>query len=176
MKKVAIASENPVKVNVAKRAFADVFPDEQFDFVSVKSESGVPDQPMNEETLTGALNRIEFVKKKVPEAEYWVSQEGGLYTEEDKMFNRAWVIMADSSGKVAKSSTVSFYLPTQVSSSVRNGMELGDAGDKFFGTVNAKQGIGAIGHLTDGLISREDHYIQAAIIALSEIKHKDWYD
>ena len=54
-------------------------------------------------------------------------------------------------------------------------MELGDANDKFFSSVNSKQGIGAIGYLTDGLIDRENYYLQAAIIALSELKHQDWY-
>lgn len=54
-------------------------------------------------------------------------------------------------------------------------MELGHANDKFFSTINSKQGIGAAGHLTDGIIDRESYYLQAAIIALSELKHKDWY-
>ncbi len=49
MKKVIVASENPVKVSVAKRAFSSVYPDEEFKFIAIKSESGVPDQPMNEE-------------------------------------------------------------------------------------------------------------------------------
>jgi inosine/xanthosine triphosphatase len=175
MKKVLIASENPVKINVAKLAFARVFGDEEFNFEGLKSESGVPDQPLNDETEQGALNRLNFIKAQSPEADFWLSQEGGVYTEENKMYNRAWIMVSDKSGYVAKASTALFFLPTQIAADLKAGLELGDANDKFFSSVNSKQGIGAIGHLTDGLISREDYYLQAAIIALSELKHQDWY-
>ncbi len=50
MKTVTVASTNPVKIEVAKRAFATVFPLETFEFIALKSESGVPAQPMNDET------------------------------------------------------------------------------------------------------------------------------
>jgi non-canonical (house-cleaning) NTP pyrophosphatase len=46
MKKVIVVSENPVKVKVAERAFMAIYPEEQFEFVAIKSDSGVPDQPM----------------------------------------------------------------------------------------------------------------------------------
>ena len=58
---------------------------------------------------------------------------------------------------------------------VNEGLELGDAADKFFHGKNSKHGIGAIGHLTDGLIDRAEYYLPAAIIALSALKHKEWY-
>ena len=52
---------------------------------------------------------------------------------------------------------------------------MGPASDKFFSSVNIKQGMGTVGKLTDGLIDRENYYLQAAIIAVSQLKHKDWY-
>jgi non-canonical (house-cleaning) NTP pyrophosphatase len=54
-------------------------------------------------------------------------------------------------------------------------MELGHAGDKFFGSINSKQGSGVIGHLTEGIIDRVEFYLPAAIITLCELKHSDWY-
>jgi len=175
MKKVIVASENPVKINVAKRAFQSVYPHESFEFVAMKSESGVPDQPMNEETKQGASNRLDFVRNAYPDADFWISQEGGLFEEGTRMYNRAWIMVRDSTGHITESSTACFYLPSKIVSYVREGMELGHANDVFFGSSNSKEGKGAIGYLTDGLIHREDYYVQSAIIALSELKHKDWY-
>ncbi len=175
MKTVIIASLNPVKVNVAKRTFKAVYPSEDFEFVATKSESGVPDQPMNDETRNGARNRLEFVRKTHPDADFWISQEGGLFEEGTRMFNRAWIMVCDAGGRISESSTACFYLPAKISTYVREGMELGHANDLFFSSVNSKQGIGAIGYLTDGLINREEYYLQTAIIALSELRHKDWY-
>ncbi len=175
MKKVIVASENPVKVNVAKNTFASVFPEEGFEFIAVKSESGVPDQPMNDETEMGAYNRLQFIKKLHPEADYWMSQEGGLYEEGDRLYNRAWMMITDRTGYVAKCSTAQFYLPTKIVQMVREGMESGPASDLFFNSVNSKQEAGSVAHLTDGQIDREKYYLQASVIALSEIKHQDWY-
>lgn len=174
-KTVVIASTNPVKVAVAERAFTAVFPGELFDFVPVKSDSGVPDQPFENETRKGAQNRLAYVRKSNPEADYWISQEGGLCKEGDRIFNRAWIAVCDKSGFTAEASTSNFYLPKKVIGYIQEGMDLGQADDKFFGIENSGQGIGGVGHLTDGLINRTEYYLPAAIIALSEIKHQDWY-
>lgn len=175
MKRVVIASENPVKVAVAEKAFKGVFPDEVFEFVAIKSQSGVPEQPMNDETKQGAFNRLQYIQEQYPGADYWISQEGGAYEEDARIYNRAWIAVTDKSNYIAASSTAQFYVPTKIVSLLREGLELGHATDEFFKSVNSKHGVGAIGHLTDGLIDREIYYLQAAIIALSELKHKEWY-
>lgn len=170
-----MASENPVKVAVAKKAFTDVFPDEEFEFVAIKSESLVPDQPMNEETERGAMNRLTFIRTHQPDADYWISLEGGTYSDGDRLLNRAWIMVTDKDGYIGKSSTASFYLPRKIVSDIIVGLELGIATDNFFSSSNSKHGIGAVGYITDGILDRESYYTQAAIIALSEVKHKEWY-
>lgn len=175
MKTVIVASTNPIKIEVAKRAFAAVFPEEVFDVRGVKSESGVPDQPMEGEAREGALNRLAFVKNLHPQAEYWSSQEGGLFRDGEHLAERAWIVMADQAGSVTETSTASFHIPREMTRLVENGLELGDAADRFFNSTNTKQGSGTIGHLTDGAIDRTQYYLPAAIIALSQLKHKEWY-
>jgi inosine/xanthosine triphosphatase len=175
MKLVIVASENPVKLNVAKRAFAAVWPKEEFSFTGVASVSGVPDQPYGEETRQGAINRLEFIKAKFPEADYWISQEGGLYREEGRLLTRAVIMVSDGSDYIGRSSTAGHFLPIEIEKILGEGFELGVATDRFFSSVNSKHSVGTIGFLTDGLISREDYYLQAAIIALSELRHRDWY-
>jgi non-canonical (house-cleaning) NTP pyrophosphatase len=62
MKKVIIASRNPVKINATQKAFENVFSD-RFDFEGVSADSLVSDQPMsNKETLEGATNRLKNIK------------------------------------------------------------------------------------------------------------------
>ena len=62
MKKVLIASENPVKINATKKAFEEVFTD-RFEFKGVSADSLVSDQPMsNDETLKGAINRLQNIQ------------------------------------------------------------------------------------------------------------------
>ena len=173
--KVIVTSTNPVKVHVANRAFGTVFPDISFEFVAIKSESGVPNQPMNDETRLGARNRLSFCRQHYPEADYWISQEGGLHTEGERLFNRAWIAVSDADGFIAESSTPHFYIPTGMVPQIKSGSELSQATDDFFSTRNSGQTIGLVGHITDGLIDREEYYLQAAIIALTQLKHKEWY-
>ena len=176
MKKVIIASENPVKIEVARKTFGTVFPDEQFEFIGIKSNSGVGDQPVGEETRIGAENRLKFIKEKYPEADYYMSQEGGVFEEGDKLYNRAWIMIADKDGFVGESSTSHFYLPNEIVKHMKSGLELGHAGDKFFATTDIKHGSGVIGELTNGIYTRADYYTQAGIVALFTIVHKDWYE
>lgn len=175
MKKVVIASENPVKVNVARRAFLALYPNEQFEFVALKSQSGVPDQPMDEETKRGARNRLMYIKEAIPDADFWISQEGGLYDEGGDLCNRAWIMVTAGNGFIGESSTAHFRLPTKIAIGVRSGMELSHAGDAFFNIKNTGISSGVVGQLTMGLIDREEYYVPAAIIALSELIHKEWY-
>jgi inosine/xanthosine triphosphatase len=175
MRTVIVASENPVKINVAKRAFAGVFPKEEFNFIAIRSESGVSEQPMDDETKKGAENRLRYIIERHEDADFWISQEGGLCRDKDRLFERAWILVTDKSGFVSESSTAQFYLPKLMTEYINGGLELGHAADKFFNGKNSKHGIGAIGYLTDGLIDRAEYYLPAAIIALSALKHKEWY-
>ncbi|MCA9389412.1 MAG: inosine/xanthosine triphosphatase [Candidatus Magasanikbacteria bacterium] len=173
--KVIVASTNPVKIEVAKQAFEQVFPNERIEVMGAKSHSGVPDQPFDDETLLGAENRLKDIQTTYPDADYWIAQEGGLHNEGSSFYNRAWIIISDKDGAKSKASTANFYIPKTIAEYVRQGDELSVASDKFFNTENSKQKSGGIAFLTDGLINRTSYYVQAAIIALSQLKHKDWY-
>ena len=63
--------------------------------------------------------------------------------------------------------TSTFQLPAAIVDLVNSGMELGDADDQVFGTVNSKQGEGTVGHLTNGVsvISRANYYEPAVVLA-----------
>jgi len=176
MKTVIIASTNPVKIEVARRAFSAVFPNEVLSFTGVSSHSGVPDQPFDAEVRKGAQNRVADILAKHPDADYYFAVEGGLYHEVEGLTNRAWIAVCGRDQKLFESSTASFRIPAPVAKDVEQGMELGDADDKFFGGKNSKQAGGCIGYLTEGVVDRTAFNTQAAIIALSELKHADWYE
>ena len=69
----------------------------------------------------------------------------------------------------------SFALPKAISDLVDGGMELGDADDAVFGSTNAKQSGGTIGHLTKGLISRTQYYTPMVILAFVPFQWPELY-
>lgn len=67
-------------------------------------------------------------------------------------------------------------LPEAVARLIREGMELGEADDCFFGRDNSKQKEGAIGILSDGRVTRMTLYKSAVIFALLRFVHPEYYE
>ncbi len=166
---VIITSLNPAKINAVKFAFSQAMPDVTFTFTSISVASDVADQPMScKETKQGALNRVFNAKQQYPNADYYVGLEAGI--EKNSTF--AWMII-DNGEKIGESRSSSLPLPPAVITAINKGKELGDVMDEQFGTINIKQKGGAIGVLTNNLLTRSSVYQQALILALIPFLHPD---
>jgi non-canonical (house-cleaning) NTP pyrophosphatase len=86
----------------------------------------------------------------------------------------AWMAIAAKDGPVSETRSVTLPLPPEVQELVFDGLELGEANDRVFSTLNSKQGGGAFGLLTDGLMTRESVYTQTLILALIPFVHELW--
>lgn len=176
VKRVVVASENPVKIDTSGIGFTKMFPKELFEFTGMSVESGVSDQPMSdEETLKGAVNRAENASRINPDADYWVGIEGGLEEVRDEMETFAWIVIKGKNGKIGKGKTGSFFLPQKVTKLVKQGKELGEADDIVFGMKNSKQANGAVGILTKDVLTRTSFYEPAVILALIPFKNEELY-
>jgi inosine/xanthosine triphosphatase len=166
MKKVVIASKNPVKINAVSIGFNSVFKDEEFEFITVSVASGISDQPMSDsETYQGAKNRTDNAYNEVSDADYYVGIEGGIEIFEGDMMCTAWVIIR-SGDKYGKAKTGAFFLPKEIARLIKDGKELGEADDIFFQCSNSKQDGGSVGILTGNVIDRTKYYSDAVILAL----------
>lgn len=166
--KVVVASANPVKVDASKKAFTALFPDADIECESAVVASGVSDQPTSDsETRQGARNRALHASQAIGDADYWVGMEGGIEVIDEQLMAFAWMVVRSTEGNSSEARSVTLPLPPAVRELVESGMELGDANDKVFATVNSKQGGGAYGLLTAGRYTRESVYEQTLIIALT---------
>ncbi len=176
MKKVVIASKNPVKINTTHKGFIKMFPDMFFEVIGVLADSNVLDQPMSEkETLKGAKNRADNASKILPKANFWVGIEGGVEEINGEFESFAWVVIKSKEGKYGKGRTGSFFLPSKVAKLIKQGKELGEADDIVFNKKNSKQDNGAIGILTHDVLTRTKFYEQAIITALIPFKNPVLY-
>ena len=166
--KIVVASRNPVKIGATEQAFATLFPDAPLEMLSADVDSGVSDQPTSdEETRIGARNRAMAAGDALPEADYWVGLEGGVEVIDEQLMAFAWMAIRGRNDKIGEARSATLPLPPAVKDLVDSGMELGNANDKVFSTINSKQGGGAYGLLTNGLYTRESIYTQTLIIALT---------
>jgi len=175
--KIIVASENPVKIDAARRGFARVWSDEPLDIKGVKTDSGVRDQPRtDEETKRGAYNRLRELEKQHSNIDYLIAIEGGVEDVDDTIAAFAWVVVADTSGRKGESRATSFKHPPAVARGVREGREAGPVGDELFGDDNIKQKGGILGKLTGGEITRADQYVDAVVFALIPFVNTELYD
>lgn len=139
------------------------------DLVGVNAASGVADQPWGEaETRQGALNRAEAALALEPATHLSVGIEAGVAQEPGwPLWTFAWIIVLDRSGVRGAARSATFAVPEELAAGVRGGSELGDALDAAYGLRRAKDGPGAVGVLTGGLIDRPELYRTAILLALT---------
>jgi inosine/xanthosine triphosphatase len=128
----------------------------------------------DEETRQGAVNRVNNARDLQPEADFWVGLEGGLDVFDGCLMAFAWMAIGAGSTTISESRSPTLPLPPAVQKLVEGGLELGEANDRVFSTVNSKQAGGAFGLLTDGMYTREDVYTQTLIFALIPYVHELW--
>lgn len=175
MKRIVVASQNPVKASAVLSGFTRMFSDVAFSVERISLDSGVQDQPLSDQvTRQGAQNRAQKAQSVSPGADFWVGIEGGCEALAGEMFAFAWVVVL-SKESLGSARTAHFMLPQQVKALVESGMELGDADDLVFGKKNSKQKSGAVGLLTGDVITRKTLYEQAVILALIPLKQPDLY-
>jgi inosine/xanthosine triphosphatase len=175
MKKVFVASTNPIKIASARAGFQKMFPTEEFEVLPVKNEVVITPQPFSDqETYEGARARALNIRDLEPIGDYWVGIEGGCQDGSLGMGTFAWVVVL-SNDQEGCGRSGEFFLPEKVAELVRQGVELGEADDRVFSRNNSKQANGAVGILTEDVIDRESLYIPAVIFSLIPFKNPALY-
>lgn len=184
-KKIVIGSLNPVKIEATKLAFEKIFLDLNInlDITSYDIPSNVSNQPYGDnETLLGAKNRAigaynKYIEINNNKPDYSIGLEGGVTNNNENNYFECYAWVAIYNGEkfgIAKSA--SFILPKCISDLMLTGMELGDADDTIFRTINSKQGQGTIGQLTRGRITRTEYYEPVVILAYVPFSWPELYD
>ncbi len=88
---IIVTSESELKVRSCRLAFAGC---EGANIIPCKVPSGVNEQPFDDETLTGAFNRIRNARVVHPGADYYYSVENGIFNEAGRYIDRAVVAIA----------------------------------------------------------------------------------
>ena len=153
---VAVGSTNPVKIGAVRSVIERLA--SHAEVRGIAAESGVPDQPWgDEETIRGALTRARAARAAL-DADWGIGIEGGVVDAGDAVRTCAWAAVVSRDGVEGVGGSLSLELPARVAQLVRGGMELGHAMDAVTGEHDVKRGLGAVGILTSGLVTRQAAY------------------
>lgn len=174
--KILMGTKNPGKIEGAKQAFEKYF--ENVEIVGIPVSSNVGDQPINEEILRGAKNRVKNLKEYAInndiEADYYVSSEAGITNMLGEWIDINAVVIEDSKGFQSVGTSQGFPIPNKYIDEIKE-TELGKVMDKIFSGKELGKGKGGISFLTKNEVSRIDLTRNAFIMALtSHINGNIW--
>ena len=168
--KVLMGTKNPGKIEGAKLAFEKYFDKIEIQGISVESE--VSEQPVNEEILQGAKNRIKNLKtyanKNKIETDYFIASEAGITDSLGEWIDFNVAVIEDEKGIQSVGISQGFEIPTRYIEDIKK-YSLGTVMDKIFSGKELSKGKGGISFLTRDALSRVDLTRDAFVMAL--IKH-----
>ncbi|MGO2511614.1 inosine/xanthosine triphosphatase [Marinomonas polaris] len=176
--RVCVGSTNPVKVNAARQAFSQVFPNHTIHCEEMHALSGVADQPMTEaDTRIGAQNRARYCSEHSTSTDlnFFVAMEGGVDEFEEGAATFAYVAILSNEGELMTGRSANLPLPNKVYKRLQANEELGQVMDELFNTDNIRQKGGAIGLFTNHAATRESVYTQALVLALAPVLHPEHF-
>lgn len=174
--KILMGTRNPGKIEGAKQAFEKYFENVEIEGISVSS--GVSDQPINEEILLGAKNRVKNLKKYAKEnnieADYYIASEAGITDLLGEWIDINSVVVENAEGFQSVGTSQGFPIPKKYVEEIKNS-ELGKVMDKIFSGKDLGKGKGGISLLTKNEVSRIDLTKNAFIMALtSHVNGEIW--
>lgn len=168
--KILIGTKNLGKIEGAKQAFERYFNNVEIEGIQVSSDVG--DQPINEEILKGAKNRVKNLKEYAVnnniEADFYISSEAGITNLLGEWIDINAVVIEDSKGFQSVGTSQGFPIPDKYIDEIKE-TELGKVMDKIFNGKELGKGKGGISFLTKNEVSRIDLTRNAFIMAL--IRH-----
>lgn len=172
--KILIGTKNLGKIEGAKQAFERYFDNVEIEGIPVNSDVG--DQPINEEILKGAKNRVKNLKEYAVnnniEADFYISSEAGITNLLGEWIDINAVVIEDSKGFQSVGTSQGFPIPDKYIDEIKE-TELGKVMDKIFNGKELGKGKGGISYLTKNEVSRIDLTRNAFIMALTRHINED---
>lgn len=169
-----MGSTSPAKVRAVAAVFAALYPG--LPVRGIAAPSGVPDQPLGvAQTRRGAVNRARAALRE-PGASWALGLEGGVrFSGRGEAWLFGVVAAAQRGGALHHARSAELRLPAHVASRLRGGEELGPVMDELLGMVELKKGVGTVGALTLGLVTRPQVWQQTVALALAPLLTPDLY-
>ncbi|HEX6976853.1 MAG TPA: inosine/xanthosine triphosphatase [Patescibacteria group bacterium] len=170
--KIALGSTSDSKISILKDALKSLV-ESEIDIVGFEVESGITDQPLNEEvTIQGASNRAKNALTKAKNKDFSVGLEGGLQEIADKGYFLVCVAaIYDFDGHLSIGIGGKLQLPKEVSERIKKGEQFGEVIREY---ESKHKGDKNVMPLVQALISRKTAFeeaIQNAYLSYLNKKH-----
>ena len=174
--KVLIATKNEGKIEGAKRALNNYF--ENVDIQGIKTDSGVDDQPVNEDIYLGTKNRIKNLKKYAKanniKADLYLSIESGINNLLGRWMITNIAVIEDNNDFESYGTSPSFPVPDSLVENIIKTDLSQVMNEVFYKDEERHTKGGGIQLLTHDKLTRIDLTELAFIMALVKFINNNW--
>ncbi|MGD0729268.1 MAG: inosine/xanthosine triphosphatase [Candidatus Micrarchaeaceae archaeon] len=163
MVNVIVASNNKAKIDATRLIFSQYFHDLKISNATV--ESGVHQQPTNDDVFKGAEQRALALIQTDANADFSVGIEGGIIKYFNRWFQLDCVCIINKTGQVSFGNASSFELPNSIVAELQKGKELSVVVDELLGRNDTRE-IGIINYLSKGQMDKTKHLAEGVLMAL----------
>ena len=153
--KILMGTENPGKIEGAKRAFEEYFDNVEIEGIAVESEVGA--QPINEQIFKGAKNRVKNLKQYAKEnnikADFYIASEAGITNLLGNWIDINSAVIEDENGFQSVGTSQGFPIPEKYIEEIKK-TELGKLMDRLFNGHNMGKSKGGINIITHFVVKR----------------------
>ena len=174
--KILMGTKNPGKIEGARKAFEEYFENVEID--GVPADSGVGEEPVNDEIYKGAKTRVtnlvNYAKENKIDADFYIAIESGITNRLGKWCIIQIAVIMDKDGHESFGTGPAFPVPDRYVEEIIN-TDLGKLMDRIFNEADLRSSVGGIAFLTKNVITRIDMTKEAFIMALTEyINNEIW--
>lgn len=172
--KILMGTKNPGKIEGARQAFEKYFDDVEIEGFS--SDSEVPAQPVNDQILQGARNRVKNLKKYAKEnnieADFYIASEAGITDKLGVWLDFNLALIEDKNGIQSVGVSQGFPVPEKYIDEIK-ATEFGKVMDRLFNGKDLGKAKGGINFLTKDEVTRIDLTRNAFVMALIKFINGD---
>jgi inosine/xanthosine triphosphatase len=170
--RVNVGSANEVKISAVETVLKPLYG--MVEVKSVDVPSGVPEEPINEEVLQGAINRA---KAAICDAHLGIGIEAGLFWHEavQLYLDVQFCAIIDAAGRLTVGHGPGFCYPPKIIDEVKKGKPVGRAMEELTGIESIGRKNGSVGYLSKGLIDRKRLTELAVLMAFIPRMRPDLY-
>ncbi len=167
---VSVGSLNPIKLEAVRKVLSRIYSSLLIE--SHPSISGVAEQPIEEETIRGAIERA---TSALGDADLGIGIEAGVWRRDQGLFDIQFCAIIDKMGRVTLGQGSGFQYPPEVERKVEEGASVGETFKTLYGWDKEEKREGAIGFLSCGLLTRTELTEQAVLAAMIPRIRKELY-
>jgi inosine/xanthosine triphosphatase len=166
---VGVGTANPTKVEAVRRVFERIYPGGAIQVTPVEVDSGVPDQPSDDQVLEGARTRARAAMDELGGSPHFaVGVEAGLFWKEEgePTFDVQYCAVVDRGGRMTEGHGPGFVYPDTLLEEVKGGKQVRDVMVERYWKEPPERGKGAVFTFSAELMDRLTLTEQAVLMAM----------